>query len=88
MIREEHEKAHYKTEKIYDRIKIIAIGILRAEVKSVIDACVNCQVQSSMQTYNAIKPIIAKHVFHRFQMDLMCLTAYGNVNEDNKYIWL
>ncbi|KAF7685352.1 Pro-Pol polyprotein [Cucumispora dikerogammari] len=39
-----------------------------------------------MQTYNSIQPIIAKHAFHRYQMDLMSLIAYSDVNNNYKYI--
>ncbi|KAF7676623.1 Pro-Pol polyprotein [Cucumispora dikerogammari] len=82
----EHEKAHFKTEKIFERLNNIAIKITRNEVKTVIDACANCQIQNKMKTYNSIQPIIAKHAFHRYKMDLMSLIAYSDVNNNYKYI--
>ena len=64
----EHNKAHFKTAKMYERLNNLAIGITRNDIISVIDKCKNCQIQNKIQRYNTIKPIIAKHTFHRFQI--------------------
>ncbi|KAF7689097.1 Pro-Pol polyprotein [Cucumispora dikerogammari] len=86
LIMAEHNKAHFRSEKMYERINNIAIGISRKEIRDVLKGCENCQIQTKIQTYKAITAIVAKHVFHRFQMDLMCMTTYADINENFKYI--
>jgi len=87
ILKQFHDQAnHREYHKTYSAIAEKHVGITQAEVKTYINNCLPCSINTSIKEKTDMKPVVSREPWTHLQIDLIDFHEFADVNDN--YRWL
>jgi hypothetical protein len=81
-----HEKGHFGRDRMFSYISEKYYGITKLDIEDFCKSCLSCKMHEPLKRTDPLKPIETEFVRQRYQVDLVDLSKFADMNDGYNYL--